>query len=83
MTLPIPITLPTLTDALKPVLATKQFGSEHILAALVAEAALAVMPTREQGFCVDDVRCVYGVFFFLLSFGVCGDEKLILWFLCM
>jgi T-complex protein 1 subunit theta len=63
MTLPIPITLPTLTDALKPVLATKQFGSEHILAALVAEAALAVMPTREQGFRVDDVRCVYGVFF--------------------
>jgi T-complex protein 1 subunit theta len=76
MTLPTPLTLPTLIDALKPVLASKQFGSEHILAALVAEAALAVMPTQERGFCVDDVRCVTGFFFypfFLLAFfGVWG-----------
>ncbi|KIM79132.1 hypothetical protein PILCRDRAFT_823711 [Piloderma croceum F 1598] len=57
-TLPTPLTLPTLTDALKPTLATKQFGSENILAALVAEAALSVMPTREKGFCVDDIRVV-------------------------
>ena len=76
MTLPVPLTLPTLTDALKPVLATKQFGSEHILAALVAEAALAVMPTREQGFRVDDVRCVTSILSsscFLC--GLCGDEN--------
>jgi hypothetical protein len=29
-----------------------------MLAALVAEAVFAVMPTREKEFCVDDVRCV-------------------------
>jgi T-complex protein 1 subunit theta len=65
MTLPTPLTFPTLTHTLKPALASKQFGSEHILAALVAEAALAAMLTREKGFCVDNVRCVTG---FLLSF---------------
>ena len=35
MTPPTPLTLPTLTDALKPTLVTKQFSSENILAALV------------------------------------------------
>jgi T-complex protein 1 subunit theta len=66
MSLPTPLTLPTLTDALKPALAAKQFGSENILAALVAEAALAVMPTREKGFRADNVR--YVTLSFLLSF---------------
>ncbi|KIM76334.1 hypothetical protein PILCRDRAFT_12926 [Piloderma croceum F 1598] len=57
-TLPTPLILPTLTFALKPAFATKQFDSEDILAALVAEAALAVMPTREKGFNVDNVRVI-------------------------
>jgi T-complex protein 1 subunit theta len=73
MTLPTPLTLPTLTDALKPALATEQFGSESILAALVAEAALAVMPTKEKEFCVDNVRWVTGFLFFFSL--VCGDES--------
>ena len=64
-TLPTPLTLPTLTLALKPALA--QFGSEDILAALVAETAWAVMPTGEKEFNVDNVRCVAG-FFFLFFF---------------
>jgi hypothetical protein len=57
-------------DALKPTLATQQFGSENILAALVAEAALSVMPTLEEEFCVDDVRCVYKFSFFLWCVGM-------------
>ncbi|KIM89442.1 hypothetical protein PILCRDRAFT_225715 [Piloderma croceum F 1598] len=39
-------------------LAPKQFGSEDILAALVAETALVVIPTGEKGFNVDNVRVV-------------------------
>ena len=37
-TIPTPPTLPTLTGALNPALAAKQFGSENILAALVADS---------------------------------------------
>jgi T-complex protein 1 subunit theta len=69
MTLPTPLTLPTLTDTLKPILTTRQFSSENILAVLIAEAALAVMPAQEKGFCVDNVGYITG--FFL----VCGDES--------
>ena len=74
MTLPTPLTIPALTCALKPFFAAKHFGSENILSALVAEAALAVMPTREKEFCADDVRCVTGFLsFFPLSL-VCGEQ---------
>jgi hypothetical protein len=75
MTLPTPLTLLTLTRALKPALASKQFGSEHILAALVVEAALAVMPAREKVFCVDNTLCVTGFLLsFLLAFFGAWDE---------
>jgi T-complex protein 1 subunit theta len=55
---------------MKPALATKRFGSENILAALIAEAVFAVMPTREKEFCVDDVRCVAFLLFFLWCVGM-------------
>ena len=43
---------------------------------------MAVMPTGEKGFNVDNVRCVAGFFFpFLFFFSVwSGDEKLTRWF---
>jgi T-complex protein 1 subunit theta len=53
--------LPTQTDlagAVSPSLASKQPGSESILSELVAEAALAVMPTNPKDFNVDAVRVV-------------------------
>ncbi|TDL22905.1 T-complex protein 1 [Rickenella mellea] len=56
--LPSPLTQESLTVALKPAIASKQYGSEDILASLVAEAALAVMPKNPKNFNVDNVRVV-------------------------
>ncbi|KAH9927745.1 T-complex protein 1 [Fomitopsis serialis] len=47
-----------LAAALKPAIASKQYGYEDTLAALVAEAALAVMPPNPKNFNVDNVRVV-------------------------
>lgn len=56
--LPSPLSQKTLTEALKPVIASKQYGLEDTLASLVAEAALAVMPTNPKNFNVDNIRVV-------------------------
>lgn len=48
----------TLASALKPAIASKQYGYEDTLASLVAEAALAVMPSNPKNFNVDNVRVV-------------------------
>ncbi|KAF7370787.1 hypothetical protein MSAN_00712200 [Mycena sanguinolenta] len=56
--LPTPMTPSKLAAALKPALASKQYGLEDPLAALIAEAALAVMPTNPRNFNVDNVRVV-------------------------
>ncbi|KAI0785759.1 T-complex protein 1 [Abortiporus biennis] len=58
MSLPSPMTLTSLSDALKPAIASKQYGYEDTLAALVAEAALTVMPANPKNFNVDNVRVV-------------------------
>ncbi|GJE94734.1 T-complex protein 1 [Phanerochaete sordida] len=57
-TLPSPLTHADLATALKPAIASKQYGYEDELAALVAEAALAVMPPNPKNFNVDNVRVV-------------------------
>ncbi|KII95416.1 hypothetical protein PLICRDRAFT_693635 [Plicaturopsis crispa FD-325 SS-3] len=56
--LPSPFTHTTLAEALKPAIASKQYGYEDTLASLVAEAALAVMPNNPKNFNVDNVRVV-------------------------
>ncbi|THH06176.1 hypothetical protein EW145_g4276, partial [Phellinidium pouzarii] len=56
--LPSPLTHASLSAALKPAIASKQYGSEDILASLVAEAALVVMPTNPKNFNVDNIRVV-------------------------
>jgi chaperonin GroEL (HSP60 family) len=56
--LPSPLTHSSLASALKPAIASKQYGYEDILSALVAEAALAVMPANPKNFNVDNVRVV-------------------------
>lgn len=56
--LPNPFTHESLSAALKPAIASKQYGYEDILASLVAEAALAVMPNNPKNFNVDNVRVV-------------------------
>ncbi|KAJ7355499.1 chaperonin Cpn60/TCP-1 family [Mycena albidolilacea] len=56
--LPTPMTPSTLAAALKPALASKQYGLEDPLAVLISEAALAVMPTNPRNFNVDNVRVV-------------------------
>ncbi|KAF9074511.1 chaperonin Cpn60/TCP-1 family [Rhodocollybia butyracea] len=56
--LPSPLTPSSLASALKPAIASKQYGFEDPLAALVAEAALAVMPPNPKNFNVDNVRVV-------------------------
>ncbi|EIW80609.1 T-complex protein 1 [Coniophora puteana RWD-64-598 SS2] len=56
--LPSPLTASTLADAVKPAIASKQYGFEDMLSALVAEAALAVMPNDPKNFNVDNVRVV-------------------------
>jgi chaperonin GroEL (HSP60 family) len=44
--------------AVIPAIASKQYGSEDILAGLVADAALSVMPANTKTFNVDNVRVV-------------------------
>lgn len=56
--LPSPFTKDSLAAAVKPSIASKQYGYEDTLAALVAEAALAVMPSNVKSFNVDNVRVV-------------------------
>jgi len=56
--LPSPLTKPALVRAVIPAIASKQYGSEDILAGLVAEAALSVMPENPKTFNVDNVRVV-------------------------
>lgn len=56
--LPSPLTQSTLSSALKPAIASKQYGFEDTLASLVAEAALAIMPANPKNFNVDNVRVV-------------------------
>ncbi|CAE6502800.1 unnamed protein product [Rhizoctonia solani] len=53
-----PLTKESLAVVLKSSIASKQYGSEDTLASLVAEAALAVMPSRPEHFNVDNVRVV-------------------------
>ncbi|KAG8709956.1 T-complex protein 1 subunit theta [Ceratobasidium sp. 394] len=53
-----PLTKESLAVVLNTSIASKQYGSEDTLAALVAEAALAVMPSRPEHFNVDNVRVV-------------------------
>ncbi|GAA5875862.1 hypothetical protein JCM16303_004025 [Sporobolomyces ruberrimus] len=57
-TLESPLTEESLKLALKPTLAAKQYGSEDLLASLVSEAVLAVMPKNPTAFNVDNVRVV-------------------------
>lgn len=57
-TLEAPLTEDSLILALRPTLASKQYGSEDLLAKLVAEAVLAVMPKNPSAFNVDNVRVV-------------------------
>ncbi|KKK20350.1 hypothetical protein ARAM_003309 [Aspergillus rambellii] len=47
-----------LTKALRTVVASKQSGTEELLASLVAEAVLAVLPKNPVNFNVDNVRVV-------------------------
>jgi T-complex protein 1 subunit theta len=59
--LPTPLNHSTLAAALRPAIASKQYGYEDILSSLVAEAALAVMPKKlpkNPNFNVDNVRVV-------------------------
>ncbi|KAJ7057806.1 chaperonin Cpn60/TCP-1 family [Mycena amicta] len=55
---PSPFTPTALAAALKPAIASKQYGVEDALSKLIAEAALAVMPTNPRNFNVDNVRVV-------------------------
>ncbi|KAJ6136489.1 hypothetical protein N7512_001649, partial [Penicillium capsulatum] len=50
--------VPELSKALRTVVASKQSGSEDVLANLVAEAVLAVLPKNPVNFNVDNVRVV-------------------------
>ena len=56
--LPSQLTQESLTLALRPAIASKQYGNEDILASLVAEAALSIMPKNTKSFNVDNVRVV-------------------------
>jgi T-complex protein 1 subunit theta len=56
--LPSPLTHDSLAAALKPAIASKQYGYEDTLANLVAEAALSIMPANPKNFNVDNVRVV-------------------------
>jgi T-complex protein 1 subunit theta len=56
--LPSPLTKESLASALRPSIASKQYGHEDALSALVAEAALAVLPANPTAFNVDNVRVV-------------------------
>lgn len=56
--LPSPLTKDSLAQALKPAIASKQYGFEDMLSSLVADAALAIMPPNPKNFNVDNVRVV-------------------------
>jgi T-complex protein 1 subunit theta len=56
--LPTPLTQSSLSTVLKPAIASKQYGDEDILADLIAEAVLTVMPKNPKLFNVDSVRVV-------------------------
>ncbi|TFK50907.1 T-complex protein 1 [Heliocybe sulcata] len=56
--LSIPFTQDALSSALKPAIASKQYGYEDTLSSLVAEAAMVVMPPNPKNFNVDNVRVV-------------------------
>lgn len=56
--LPLPLTAETLAMPLRTVLAAKQYGNEDLLARLVSEASLLVMPSKATDFNVDNVRVV-------------------------
>lgn len=49
---------PALTRAITSAIASKQFGYESLLAPLVADACLTVMPSHPSNFTVDNVRVV-------------------------
>jgi len=57
-TLPMPLTTESLATPLRTVLAAKQYGNEDLLARLVSEASLLVMPSKATDFNVDNVRVV-------------------------
>ena len=56
--LPTPFTQKSLASALRPAIASKQYGYEDTLSDLVAEAAIAVIPPNPKNFNVDNVRVV-------------------------
>lgn len=57
-TIPVPLTAESLALPLRSVLAAKQYGHEELLANLVSEASMAVMPGKSSDFNVDNVRVV-------------------------
>ena len=57
-TLAMPLTIDSLAMPLRAVIAAKQYGNEDLLARLVSEAALLVMPSKSSDFNVDNVRVV-------------------------
>lgn len=52
------MTQASLSQAIKPAIASKQYGFEDTLSSLVAEASLLVMPPNPKMFNVDNVRVV-------------------------
>jgi T-complex protein 1 subunit theta len=58
--LPSPLTQTSLTSALKPAIASKQYGYEDTLTALVAEAAMSIMPANPTNFNVRVVKIMGG-----------------------
>ena len=54
------LTQTSLTSALKPAIASKQYGYEDTLAALVAEAAMSIMPANPTNFNVRVVKIMGG-----------------------
>ena len=54
----MPLTAETLSTPLRTVLAAKQHGNEDLLASLISEASLLVMPSKSSDFNVDNVRVV-------------------------
>jgi T-complex protein 1 subunit theta len=52
------LSIPELKKVIKPVISSKQYGSEDFLSNLVAEAVLNVMPKNPKAFNVDSVRVV-------------------------
>ncbi|CAH7681243.1 chaperonin Cpn60/TCP-1 family [Phakopsora pachyrhizi] len=57
-TLPLSLSKETLATALRTPLSSKQLGHEDLLASLVSEACLSVMPSDPRLFNVDNVRVV-------------------------